>query len=86
MTKDFSQREGIDYQKIFSSVAMLKSIHTLFAVAPYYDYEIRQMDVKTAFLNGYLEEDIYIEQLIGFTSDDGDHRVCKLQRSIYGLK
>ena len=44
------------------------------------------MDVKTTFLNGYLEEDIYMEQPLGFTSDDGDHRVCKLQRSIYGLK
>ena len=44
------------------------------------------MDVKTTFLNGYLEEDIYMEQPMGFTSDDGDHRVCKLQRSIYGLK
>ena len=44
------------------------------------------MDVKTAFLNGYLKEDIYIEQPLSFTSGDGDHKVCKLQRSIYGLK
>ena len=44
------------------------------------------MNVKTTFLNGYLEKDIYMEQLLGFTSDDGDHRVCKLQRSIYRLK
>ena len=44
------------------------------------------MDVKTTFLNGYLEEDIYMEQPMGFTSGDSDHRVCKLQRSIYGLK
>ena len=44
------------------------------------------MDVKTIFLNGYLEEDIYMNQSLDFTSDDGDHRVCKLQRSIYRLK
>ena len=44
------------------------------------------MDIKMAFLNGYLEEDIYIEQPLGFTSSDADHKVCKLQRSIYGLK
>ena len=44
------------------------------------------MDVKMAFLNGYLKEDIYMEQLLGFTSSDDDHKVCKLQRSIYGLK
>ena len=44
------------------------------------------MDVRTAFLNGYLEEDIYMEQPLGFTSGDGDHKVYKLQRSIYRLK
>ena len=44
------------------------------------------MDVKTTFLNGYLEEDIYIEQPLGFISGNDNHRVCKLQRSIYGLK
>ena len=44
------------------------------------------MDVKTTFLNGYLEKDIYMEQPLGFTSSDTDHKVCKLQRSIYGLK
>ena len=64
----------------------LKFIHTLLAVVAYYDYEIWQIDMKTAFLNGYLEEDIYIEQPLGFTSGDGDHRVCKLQRFIYELK
>ena len=67
-------------------MAMLKSIHTLLVVAAYFDYEIWQMDVKMAFLNGYLEKDIYMEQLLGFTSSDSDHKVCKLQRSIYGLK
>ena len=57
---------------------MLKFICTLFAIAAYYDYEIQQMDVKTIFLNRYLEEDIYMEQSMSFMSDDGDHRVCKL--------
>ena len=59
--KGYSQHEGIDYQDTFSSVAMLKHIHTLLAVAAYFDYEIWQMDVKIAFLNRYLEEDIYME-------------------------
>ena len=44
------------------------------------------MDIKTVFLNGYLEEDIYMEQFLSFTSSDEDHKVCKLHRSIYGLK
>ena len=76
VTKGYSQREGIDYQDTFSSVAMLKSIRTLLAVAAYFDYEIWQMDVKMAFLNGYLEEDIYIEQPLHFTSSDDDHKSC----------
>ena len=65
---------------------MLKFICTLLAVAVYFDYEIWQMDVKTAFLNGHFEEDIYMEQPLGFTSSDADHKVCKLQKSIYKLK
>ena len=79
VVKGYSQREGIDYQDIFLLVAMLKSIHKLLAVAAYFDHEIWQMDVKTTFLNGYLEEDIYMEQPLGFTSSDNDHRYtsCK---------
>ena len=86
VVKDYNQCEGIDYQEIFLSIAMLKSIRTLFVIAAYYDYEIQQMDVKITFLDGYLKEDVYMEHHLGFTSDDSDHRVCKLQRSIYGLK
>ncbi|GJW57619.1 retrotransposon protein, putative, ty1-copia subclass [Tanacetum coccineum] len=52
----------------------------------YYDYEIWQMDVKTAFLNGYLDEDIYMVQPEGFVDPNHPRKVCKLQRSIYGLK
>ena len=61
VAKGYSQHEGIDYQDTFSPVDMLKSIRTLLAVAAYFDYEIWQMDMKTTFLNGYLEEDIYME-------------------------
>ncbi len=64
---------------------MLKSIRILLAIAAYYDYEIWQMDVKTAFLNGYIEEDVFMEQPKGFESKDGS-KICKLKRSIYGLK
>ena len=61
VAKGYSQCEVIDYQDTFSPIAMLKFIHTLLAIAAYFDYEIWQMDVKTTFLNGYLGEDIYIE-------------------------
>ena len=65
---------------------MLKSIRILLEVVAYFDYEIWQMDVKTAYLNGYLEEDVYMIQPKGFVSPEDAGKVCKLQRSIYGLK
>ena len=64
---------------------MLKSIQILLAIVAHYNYEVWQMDVKTAFLNGYLEEDIFMEQPMGFESKESSN-VCKHHRSIYGLK
>ena len=66
VAKDFTQREGVDYEETFCPVVMLKSIRILLSIAKFYDYEIWQMDVKTTFLNGYLEESIYMVQLEGF--------------------
>ena len=70
---------------MFSPVTMLKSIWIMLAVTAHLDYEIWQMDVKVAFLNGELKEEVYMIQLEGFTSTD-ESKVCKLKRSIYGLK
>ena len=86
VAKGFKQTHGIDYDETFSYVAMLKSIRILIAIAAYHDYEIWQMDVKTAFLNGNLLEDVYMTQLEGFLQPKNSGKVCKLQRSIYGLK
>ena len=85
VAKGYTQKEGIDYEETFSLVAMLKSIRIL-SIATHYDYEIWQMDVKTAFLNGNLEEEIYMMQPEGFIAKSQEHMVCKLKRSIYGLK
>ena len=65
---------------------MRKSITILLVIVAYYDYKIWQMDVKTTFLNGHLLEDVYKTQLEGFVDPKYPNRVCKLQRSIYGLK
>ena len=73
-------------QKVFSPVAMLKSFRIILAIAAYFDYEIWQMDVKTAFLNGNLTEDVYMMQPEGFVDPTNAGKICKLQKSIYGLK
>ena len=86
LAKGYTQKEGIDYDETFSPVAMLKSIRILLSIAAALDYEIWQMDVKTAFLNGFLEEDIYMAQPNGYIAKGQEQKVCKLLRSIYGLK
>ena len=85
VAKGYQQRQVDDYDETFSPVAMVKSIQILLAIAAYFNYEILQMDVKTTFLNGNLTEEVYMTQLEGFTSKDRT-KVCKLQKSIYGLK
>ena len=78
VAKGYTKREGINYAETFSPVAMLKSIRILLSIAACLDFEIWQMDVKTAFLNGNLEEDIYILQPKGFVADKKDKLVYKL--------
>jgi Reverse transcriptase (RNA-dependent DNA polymerase) len=65
---------------------MFKSIRILLAIAAFHDYEIWQMDIKTAFLNGNLEDDVYMTQPMDFEDLNNANKVCKLKRSIYGLK
>ncbi|GJR13233.1 retrotransposon protein, putative, ty1-copia subclass [Tanacetum coccineum] len=72
--------------KTFSLVTDIGAIRILISIAAFYDYEIWQMDVKTAFLNGHLDEDIYMVQPEGFVDPKHPRKVCKLQRSIYSLK
>ena len=86
VVKGYTQKEGIDYDEIFLLVAMVKSIRILLSIAAHYDYEIWQMDVKTAFLNGNLKEEISMMQPEGFTAKNQEHMVCKLKRYIYELK
>ena len=64
---------------------MLKSVRILLAIAAFYNYEIWQMDVKAALLNGFIKEELYMMQPEGFVDPKNANKVCKLQRSIYGL-
>ena len=84
VAKGYSQRAGIDYDETFSPVARFDTIRSVLSIAAAENMHIAQFDVKTAFLYGTLEEEIYMKQPEGFS--DGTDRVCKLERSLYGLK
>ncbi|KAL4309169.1 hypothetical protein GQ457_01G021620 [Hibiscus cannabinus] len=86
VAKGFTQREGIDYTETFSSVSKKDSLCIVLALVAQFDLELQQMDVKTVFLNGDLKEEVYMKQPEGFSSSDGENLVCKLNKSIYGLK
>nr|GEY03009.1 retrotransposon protein, putative, Ty1-copia subclass [Tanacetum cinerariifolium] len=86
VAKGYTQTYRIDYEETFSPVADIRAIRILIAIAAYYDYKIWKMNVKTSFLNGRLDEDIYMEKPEGYVDPKYPNRVCKLQRSIYGLK
>jgi hypothetical protein len=87
VAEGYSQIEGLDYSETFASVAKMTSIRMVFAIAAAYDLEIHQMDVKTAFLNADIDEEIYIRPPEGSCSPDGDKtKVWRLRKAIYGLK
>ncbi|KAL5499747.1 hypothetical protein EMCRGX_G011207 [Ephydatia muelleri] len=86
VAKGFTQKHGIHYDETFSPVVRFTSVRTLLAFAVQNGMMVHQMDVVTAFLNGTLEEEIYMEQPPGYIKKGEEHLVCKLKKSIYGLK
>ena len=86
VAKGFTQIPGIDFDETFSPVARFESLRLLLALAALEDWNIHQMDVKSAFLNGVLEEEIYMEQPTGFIVSGQEAKVCRLRKAIYGLK
>nr|GEU71613.1 retrotransposon protein, putative, Ty1-copia subclass [Tanacetum cinerariifolium] len=86
VAKGYNQTHGIDYEETFSRVAKIKTIRIMLAIAAFHDYEIWQLDVKTAFLNEKLTEDMFMAQPEGFENAKYPKRVCKRQKAIYGLK
>nr|KAJ0198596.1 hypothetical protein LSAT_V11C700365700 [Lactuca sativa] len=84
--QDFRQKEGIDFFDTYAPVARISTIRLLLALAAIHNLVIHQMDVKTAFLNGELDEEIYMKQPEGFVMPGNEHKVCKLKKSLYGLK
>jgi hypothetical protein len=86
VAKGYSQVEGLDFDETYAPVARLESIHILLAYATYYGFKLYQMDVKIAFLNGHIKEEVYVEQPPGFEDSEYPNHVYKLSKALYGLK
>ena len=86
VAQGFTQKFGIDYDETFSPVIRFESVRTIIAIAASLGLNLHQMDIKTAFLNGELKEEIYMRQPPGFAEPGKENLVCKLKRSLYGLK
>ena len=82
----FTQKEVIYYDKTFSLVVRYTTIRTIISLATIFRWKLHQMDVKTTFLNGKIEEEVYIEQPEGFVTHGKKTHVCKLKKALYGLK
>ena len=83
MARGFSQKEGIDYEEIFSPVSKYTSIRSVLALATMMKWKIHQMDVKTAFLNGVVEEEVYVEKPLGFETHNRESHVCRAFSNMY---
>jgi hypothetical protein len=86
VAKGFTQKEGINYFNTYSPVVRIISIRVLFALTSIYTLYVHQIDVKMTFLNGDLKKEVYMEQPEGFILLENEEKVCKLVKSLYGLK
>jgi len=86
VAKGYKQREGIDYREVFAPVARLETIRLMILLVTQHRWKIYQLDVKSAFLNGFLEEEIYVEQPLGYIEAGNEGKVYKLKKALYGLK
>jgi hypothetical protein len=86
VARGFSQKEGVDYEETFAPVARYTSIKAVISLASIMVWRIHQMDAKTTFLNGVIEEEVYIEKPQGFEVHGRESLVCRLKKALYGLK
>ena len=86
MAKGFTQKEGVDYNEIYSPVVRHSSIRGLLSMVVKFGMALEQLDVKTAFLHGNLEEQIYMSHPEGYVNKGSEKMVCLLKKSLYGLK
>ena len=86
VAKGYVQRQGVNYEEVFAPVARLETVRLLLALAAQEDWKVHHMDVKSAFLNGDLTEEVYVEQPVGYEKKDEEGKVYKLKKALYGLK
>ena len=86
MPKDFFQVEGIDFDELFSPVVHYETVWLLLAITALEDLDIQSVDIKTAYLYGDLDKEIYMEQLEGFKLPGKENKVWWLRKALYGLK
>jgi hypothetical protein len=86
VAKGYVQREGIDFEEVFAPVARMESVRLLLALAATKEWEVHHMDVKSAFLNGELIEEVFVQQPPGFVVAGQEHKVLKLRKALYGLQ
>jgi hypothetical protein len=86
VAKGFKQRYGIDYDDTFSHVVKIATIRTILSIVVSKGWSLRQLDVHNAFLHGYLKEEVYMQQPLGYEDPARPEYVCKLDKALYGLK
>ena len=86
MVQAYNQEEGIDFDETFAPVARLEAIRLLVSFAAYKEFILYQMDIKSAFLNDILKEEVYVKKPPGFESKEFPDHVYKLDKALYGLK
>ena len=86
MAKGYAQCEGVDFEEVFAPVARIETVRLLLALAARCGWRVHHMDVKSAFLNGDLVEEVYVQQPPGFVVENGNGKVLKLKKALYGLR
>jgi hypothetical protein len=86
VAKGYSHVKGLDFNETFAHVARLESIRTLLVYSTHYDFKLYQMDIKSAFFNGPIKEEVYVKQPPGFEDQEYPNHVYKLHKALYGLK
>jgi hypothetical protein len=86
VAKGYAQRQEVDFDEVFAPVARMDTVRLLLALAAHNHWQVHHMDVKSAFLNGTLSEQVYVHQTPGFVDNNSVHKVLKLEKALYGLR